>query len=59
MAYNTKKDRQVLEELQQHGWRVAIIWECAIRGKSRYSGSLINRIEEWLKSDRRQHEEKE
>ena len=29
---NHQRDREVLEELRQAGWRVQIVWECALRG---------------------------
>ena len=32
---NHERDRKVLEELRQAGWRVQIVWECALRGSGR------------------------
>ena len=32
---NHERDREVLEELRQAGWRVQIVWECALRGSGR------------------------
>lgn len=28
---NTKRDRQVIQELLNNGWRVLIVWECACK----------------------------
>ena len=30
---NAKRDRRILKELQQSGWKVLVIWECALKGK--------------------------
>ena len=34
-ATNLKRDKIVIEELKDKGWRVIIVWECAIRSKDR------------------------
>ena len=34
---NHERDRNTLEELRAAGWRVQIVWECALRGSGRRS----------------------
>lgn len=50
---NRRRDDRVLSELLASGWRIAIIWECAIRGKNRINfDGLIDGLCEWIQSDR-------
>lgn len=49
IAANVRRDDAVVRQLRENGWRVLIIWECALRGKLRRDDPwLIDRIEEWL-----------
>ena len=32
---NVERDRAAIEALQGDGWRVLVIWECALRGPNR------------------------
>ena len=49
---NFEVDKKNREELFQLGWRQLIIWECAIRGKSRLELSqIIEHIAQWLRSE--------
>lgn len=43
---NDNKFRQALVDL---GWRVAIVWECSIRGAQKDLNRVIEQIEVWLK----------
>jgi len=49
---NRKRDGEVLNCLHASGWRICIIWECAIRGKNQLLNldKTINEISKWLKS---------
>jgi DNA mismatch endonuclease (patch repair protein) len=49
---NRKRDGEVLNYLHASGWRICIIWECAIRGKNQLLNldKTINEISKWLKS---------
>jgi len=49
---NRKRDAEVLNYLHATGWRICIIWECAIRGKLQLSkiDKTINKISKWLNS---------
>jgi len=51
---NRKRDAEVLNYLHATGWRICIIWECAIRGKSQLSNidKTINKISKWITSKR-------
>jgi len=51
---NRKNDRLHLEELQRSGWRVLVIWECALKGKTkRPIEDIIAETAEWLRSDQK------
>lgn len=43
-----RRDSDNMEKLRQMGWRLAVIWECALRGKSQ--GMIAIATGEWLKS---------
>lgn len=46
---NRKRDIRNISELQEMGYRVLTIWECAIRGRSEQNfNSIIDDIDEWL-----------
>jgi DNA mismatch endonuclease, patch repair protein len=50
---NCLRDVKVKEKLQGLGWRVGIIWECAVKGKERKPiDEIVAQCVEWLKSDR-------
>ena len=46
---NQERDRQQLEKLGQQGWRVLVVWECAMRGRLKLDDTaLTERLEEWI-----------
>ena len=46
---NVARDRRDIQHLQELGWRVLIVWECALRGRARLSdAALSERLEEWI-----------
>ncbi len=46
---NRQKDVESRAALFSAGWRVGIIWECALKGKARLQADdLIKKISEWL-----------
>ncbi|MCZ4058110.1 DNA mismatch endonuclease Vsr [Pantoea sp. LMR881] len=46
---NVERDRRYVHQLQESGWKVLIVWECALRGKLRLGDdALLERLEEWL-----------
>lgn len=48
---NRDRDRRATEQLQETGWRVFTIWECAFRGKSNVThDAMLDRVAEWIAS---------
>lgn len=47
-AANVARDRKVEDDLTTLGWRVAVVWECALR---KGVGQAGERIADWLKID--------
>ena len=46
---NVERDRRDISRLQELGWRVLIVWECALRGREKLTDeALIERLEEWI-----------
>ena len=46
---NVQRDARDCEKLQALGWRVLIVWECALRGKLKLNDvELTERLEEWI-----------
>ena len=50
---NVARDQKVREQLLNDGWRVATVWECALRGNDRLHRS-IHACADWLKEDHRE-----
>ena len=47
---NIGRDRRSILQLEQAGWRVLIIWECALKGVTRLGAeTVIGRTAEWLR----------
>ncbi|EEV1352094.1 hypothetical protein ETZ82_003161 [Escherichia coli] len=41
--------RRDISRLQELGWRVLIVWECALRGREKLTDeALSERLEEWI-----------
>jgi DNA mismatch endonuclease (patch repair protein) len=55
---NQANDVRVADSLLAAGWRVGVVWECAIRGRDRDVEGLICRLSEWLRSGDMFHEER-
>jgi len=54
---NRQKDTENLQKLLNAGWRVLVIWECALKGKEHLpAGDVINTTIGWLSSRVRQME---
>lgn len=50
---NCEVDRAAENRLLKQGWRVAVIWECALKGRSRLSlEDVVATCADWLTSDR-------
>lgn len=49
---NALRDQQQRKALVDAGWRIGIIWECALKGKTRLPfDSVVDQCTTWLKSD--------
>ena len=48
---NRANDHKVREALLTNGWRVGIVWECAMRGAGKNIDSDAHRLADWLRSD--------
>lgn len=49
---NVANDERAMKALQQMGWRVATVWECSLKGRTKLDedGSM-QRLVQWLRSD--------
>ena len=51
---NVARDRRNLDYYLREDWRVMMIWECAVIGKTKLPlNALVDQVIGWLKSDRR------
>ena len=49
---NVARDRRNVHELLETGWRVLVVWECALKGKDEEKFErTVDEIEAWLRSD--------
>lgn len=49
---NRNNDAHVIDSLLCSGWRVAIIWECAMRGRNRLDDVILaKKLTVWITSD--------
>lgn len=54
LARNEERDAQATSDLMMQRWRVATIWECAVRGKTRLSqDDIMDRLSVFIRSRRR------
>jgi DNA mismatch endonuclease (patch repair protein) len=50
-ADNRARDKRAVRQLQAKGWRVLIVWQCAIKGKKAQElERTVNAIASWLRS---------
>lgn len=46
---NVERDKRDIGLLREQGWRVMVVWECALRGRLKLSAqALSERLEEWI-----------
>lgn len=46
---NVARDTRDIARLLKEGWRVMIVWECALRGREKLGNeALCERLEEWI-----------
>ncbi|WP_245511135.1 very short patch repair endonuclease [Martelella mediterranea] len=52
ISSNKERDARNLRALQALGWRTAIVWECALKGKQKLpTDKVIDTLHVWLSSD--------
>lgn len=51
IASNKANDRKVRNLLLAEGWRVGVVWECALRGARKDSDEVARRLGTWLRSN--------
>ena len=50
---NLEVDREVVDKLKLAGWRIAIVWECAVKGRYRIDDKVISeRLVRWLSGNK-------
>lgn len=50
---NSNRDQRALDDLKATGWRVLVIWECALRGPGRLDESkILARAERFIRASR-------
>ena len=48
---NRQRDRVAIASLEEKGWRVGEVWECALKGRGKLPAEVVlNRCEAWLRS---------
>jgi DNA mismatch endonuclease (patch repair protein) len=46
---NKQRDKARLERYKQEGWRIAVVWECSLKGRTRLGDEeVIDRLAAWL-----------
>lgn len=51
---NKTRDQKNESLLHEAGWRIAIVWECALSGKTRLNfESFIDELSYWIRSDKK------
>lgn len=49
IGQNVARDQRDLTQLREEGWRVLVVWECALRGRQKLSDERLSvRLEEWI-----------
>lgn len=50
ISRNKAVDARALTQLQAAGWRTGVVWECALKGRTRLAlDDVIDRCESWLR----------
>jgi DNA mismatch endonuclease (patch repair protein) len=53
IAGNAERDSKTIKLLHDQGWRVMVIWECALRGKRRLElSTVLKRADSFLRGNR-------
>ena len=53
---NRQKDQENRQALKEEGWRVVVIWECALKAKTKLNpDEVVSKTEKWLRSGYEDH----
>lgn len=52
IAENRARDRRQFDQLHAAGWRVLVVWECAVRAARRDPEKLCRQLARWIRSGR-------
>ncbi len=50
---NQQRDQRMIKSLSDDGWRIAIVWECAISGRNNFKNAAVEKLITWLWGDAR------
>jgi DNA mismatch endonuclease (patch repair protein) len=54
---NQERDTRNIKQLQNQGWRVMVVWECALKGKTSFPGQIVaETVKTWLYSSKSSRE---
>lgn len=57
IAQNVARDNAATRHLAAQGWRVGVVWECALKGRARRClDEVLDECSDWLNSDRQSME---
>jgi len=57
ITHNQNRDMENLKRLKGNGWRVLVVWECAIKGRTRMPlDEVLDEIQMWLVDGELYHE---
>jgi DNA mismatch endonuclease (patch repair protein) len=53
ISQNVANDARAISQLRNDGWRVGVIWECALKGRTRLDAAeAMQEVADWIKSPR-------
>lgn len=51
IVQNRNRDQCQIDQLRKAGWRVLVVWECAVRAAHRDPDRLTRELAAWIRSD--------
>lgn len=52
IVQNQNRDHRQIDQLRKDGWRVLVVWECAVRAASADPDRLSRKLAAWIRSGR-------
>ena len=53
ISRNVANDVRAISQLKKDGWRVGVIWECALKGRTRLDATeAMQEVTDWIKSSK-------